>query len=146
MDTGLSLVFQYTRGISVIVPRINLPHGMWGVFDICPEVFALKIKEVISIFDFNELPATLRYKWLIYFMGTTMTDPQKVWKAIYELAKLNNLTLSGLAKKAGMDKTSFNKSKQFYKTGQPRWPSVETINKILHATKMNWDDFCNLLK
>ncbi|MBL0848810.1 MAG: helix-turn-helix transcriptional regulator [Candidatus Liberibacter ctenarytainae] len=58
----------------------------------------------------------------------------KIWEAIDRMAKRHNLTPSGLARKAGMDPTSFNKSKRLGSEKRNRWPSTESIAKILQAT------------
>jgi phage repressor protein C with HTH and peptisase S24 domain len=39
-----------------------------------------------------------------------------------------------LARKAGLDPTTFNKSKRNGPDGRPRWPSTESIAKVLQAT------------
>ena len=62
-----------------------------------------------------------------------MTHNQ-VWQAIDMFAKERRLSCSGLAKLSGLDPTIFNKSKRFYKSGKPRWTSLESIAKILNAT------------
>ncbi|MBR3511129.1 MAG: hypothetical protein IKN73_03650 [Alphaproteobacteria bacterium] len=59
----------------------------------------------------------------------------EIWHAIDMFAKERKLTCSGLAKFCGLDPTIFNKSKRFYKSGKPRWMSVESIAKVLTATK-----------
>lgn len=64
-----------------------------------------------------------------------------VWGAIERFACDKNLTCSGLAKKSGLDPTAFNKSKRFSKAGQPRWPSTQSISKILNATGSTIEDF-----
>ena len=46
-----------------------------------------------------------------------------LWDAIKSIAHHNGLSCSGLAKKSGLDATTFNKSKQFTSNGTPRWPS-----------------------
>jgi len=68
----------------------------------------------------------------------------QIWLAVDKLAKLNNLSTSGLAKKAGLDSTSFNKSKRIRKDGQQRWPSMESINKILTVCNCDFEDFYKL--
>ena len=60
----------------------------------------------------------------------------KLWKAVDGLARREGLTPSGLARRAGLDATSFNPSKRFG-TGdppRPRWPSTESVTLILQAT------------
>ncbi len=75
----------------------------------------------------------------------TLTHPQ-VWNAIDRLAARYGYSASGLAKKAGLDPTSFNKSKRVTPEGRPRWPSTESIAKILHATGAGIDEFMSLLQ
>ncbi|MEA2781006.1 MAG: hypothetical protein QOK29_2550 [Rhodospirillaceae bacterium] len=57
-----------------------------------------------------------------------------VWRAIDRLAAKHGLSPSGLARRAGLDPTSFNKSKRATREDKPRWPSTESIAKILAAT------------
>lgn len=75
----------------------------------------------------------------------TLTHPQ-VWTAIDRLAARYGYSASGLAKKAGLDPTSFNKSKRVTPEGRPRWPSTESIAKVLHATGASIDEFMSLLQ
>jgi phage repressor protein C with HTH and peptisase S24 domain len=58
----------------------------------------------------------------------------RIWAAIDKLAAKNDLTSSGLARRAGLDPTTFNRSKRTAGDGRPRWPSTESISKILEAT------------
>ncbi|AMM85676.1 DNA-binding protein [Martelella sp. AD-3] len=57
-----------------------------------------------------------------------------IWDAIDDLAARHKLTPSGLARRAGLDPTAFNKSKRLGKDGRERWPSMESIAKVLDAT------------
>ena len=57
-----------------------------------------------------------------------------IWEAIDELAQKHGLSTSALAKKAGLDPTTFNKSKRKSAEGKLRWPSTESISKILAVT------------
>ena len=77
-------------------------------------------------------------------MATMLTHPQ-VWAAIDRLAARYGYSASGLAKKAGLDPTSFNKSKRVTPEGRPRWPSTESLAKILAATGANVEEFMSLL-
>jgi phage repressor protein C with HTH and peptisase S24 domain len=52
---------------------------------------------------------------------------------------------SGLAKLAGLDPTTFNKSKRGGTGGKLRWPSTESIAKVLTATSTTLDDFVVLV-
>jgi phage repressor protein C with HTH and peptisase S24 domain len=77
-------------------------------------------------------------------MASNLTHPQ-VWNAIDRLAARYGYSASGLAKKAGLDPTSFNKSKRVTPEGRPRWPSTESIAKVLQATGANVEEFMSLL-
>jgi phage repressor protein C with HTH and peptisase S24 domain len=70
-----------------------------------------------------------------------MLAHDEVWSAIDALAECNGLSPSGLARRAGLDPTTFNKSKRFAADGRPRWPSTESIAKILAATQTTVQDF-----
>lgn len=67
-----------------------------------------------------------------------------IWGAIDAVAAVRGLSPSGLARLAGLDPTSFNRSKRFTPEGRPRWPSTESLSKILDATGMSLDDFATL--
>jgi len=74
-----------------------------------------------------------------------MLTHAQVWTAIDALASRYGLTPSALAKKAGLDATTFNKSKRKTGEGRPRWPSTESIAKILQATGASLDEFMQLV-
>ena len=74
-----------------------------------------------------------------------MLSHQTVWAAIDALAERYSLSASGLAKRAGLDSTAFNKSKRLSADGRPRWPSTESIAKIIVATGSSVDEFLTLL-
>ena len=57
-----------------------------------------------------------------------------IWRAIDLLARERGMSASGLARRAGLDPTTFNKSKRVTREGKLRWPSTESIAKILQAT------------
>ena len=63
-----------------------------------------------------------------------MWSHESVWGAIDALAARHGLSPSGLAKKAGLDPTAFNPSKRHGADERPRWPSTESIAKMLAAT------------
>ncbi len=65
----------------------------------------------------------------------------QIWHAIELFAQDHGMSCSGLAKRSGLDPTTFNKSKRASVFGQPRWPSTETIAKILKATNSSPQDF-----
>ena len=70
----------------------------------------------------------------------------KIWAAIDALAAKNSLSASGLAKQAGLDSTAFNKSKRQSSEGRPRWPSMESIIKIIEATNSRLSEFAELVE
>ena len=72
-----------------------------------------------------------------------LTHPQ-IWRALDGLADRNGLSPSGLAKLAGLDPTTFNKSKRDGANGKLRWPSTESLAKVLAATSTSLEDFVAL--
>jgi phage repressor protein C with HTH and peptisase S24 domain len=75
-----------------------------------------------------------------------MLTHARVWAAIDRLAQRYNLSASGLARKAGLDATSFNKSKRVSPEGRERWPSTESVAKILAATGASLEEFLLLVE
>jgi phage repressor protein C with HTH and peptisase S24 domain len=74
-----------------------------------------------------------------------MLTHSQIWSAIDRLAARAGLSPSGLAKKAGLDPTTFNKSKRVTDEGRPRWPSTESVAKALDAASVSVDAFVNLI-
>ncbi len=74
-----------------------------------------------------------------------MLTHTQIWAAIDRLAENSDLSASGLAKRAGLDPTTFNKSKRITPDGRPRWPSTESVAKILSATNTTIDNFVSLI-
>ena len=70
-----------------------------------------------------------------------MLTHRAIWDAIDALAKRHDLSASGLARIAGLDATAFNRSKRISKEGRERWPSTESIAKVLEATGESFDKF-----
>lgn len=70
----------------------------------------------------------------------------QIWTAIDRLARREGLTASALARRAGLDATSFNPSKRFGpgEPPRPRWPSTESLTRILEATGVSLGDFAAL--
>ncbi len=64
-----------------------------------------------------------------------------IWRAVDRLAQEYGLSASGLARKAGLDPTTFNKSKRLTREGKARWPSTESVAKILEATNSDLNEF-----
>ncbi len=71
----------------------------------------------------------------------TAISHSAIWSGIDELAHRHGLSVSGLARLAGLDATAFNKSKRVSKDGRERWPSTESISKILDVTGESFDQF-----
>ncbi len=74
-----------------------------------------------------------------------MFSHDEIWLAIDRLAAHHNYSASGLARKAGLDPTTFNKSKRVSADGKPRWPSTESIAKILTVTGANMSELLSLV-
>jgi len=75
-----------------------------------------------------------------------MLTHAQVWSAIDRLAERAGLSASGLARRAGLDPTTFNKSKRITPQGRARWPSTESIAKALTATGTPFDTFVSLIE
>jgi phage repressor protein C with HTH and peptisase S24 domain len=74
-----------------------------------------------------------------------MLTHEQIWTALDRLAERAGLSASGLAKKSGLDPTTFNKSKRITADGRERWPSTESIAKALAATSSSIDAFVQLI-
>jgi phage repressor protein C with HTH and peptisase S24 domain len=74
-----------------------------------------------------------------------MLTHTQVWTALDRLAARAGLSPSGLARKAGLDPTTFNKSKRITPDGRQRWPSTESVAKALGATGSTIDTFVSLI-
>lgn len=74
-----------------------------------------------------------------------MLSHETIWNAIDTLAERHQLSPSGLARRAGLDSTSFNKSKRHGPDGRLRWPSTESIAKVLEATGATMHQFVSYL-
>src|ERR1700676_173948 len=75
-----------------------------------------------------------------------MLTHAQVWSAIDRLAARAGLSASGLARRAGLDPTTFNKSKRITASGRARWPSTESISKALAATGTSIEAFVGLIQ
>lgn len=69
----------------------------------------------------------------------------QIWVALDRLAARAGLSPSGLAKRAGLDPTTFNRSKRVTSDGRERWPSTESIAKALAAAGSSMDSFARLI-
>jgi phage repressor protein C with HTH and peptisase S24 domain len=75
---------------------------------------------------------------------TQMLQHGDVWRGIDRLAAKHGLSASGLARRAGLDPTAFNPSKRITREGRPRWPSTESVAKILAVTGESFSSFVQL--
>ena len=75
-----------------------------------------------------------------------MLSHAEIWAAIDALAERLDTSPSGLAKMGGLDPTSFNRSKRLSADNPPRerWPSTESLSKVLAATGVSFSDFAAL--
>src|SRR3954467_15732217 len=77
---------------------------------------------------------------------TEMLTHDQIWDAMDQLPARPRPSPSGLAKAAGLDPTTFNKSKRITPEGRPRWPSTESVAKALSATGVPFDTFVSLIE
>ena len=69
----------------------------------------------------------------------------QVWTALDRIAERAGLSPSGLAKRAGLDASTFNKSKRITGDDRERWPSTESVSKALAATNSSIETFVQLI-
>jgi phage repressor protein C with HTH and peptisase S24 domain len=74
-----------------------------------------------------------------------MLTHEQIWTAIDTLAKRHGMSASALARRSGLDATTFNKSKRITGDGRLRWPSTESVAKMLEATGASIDEFVGLI-
>jgi phage repressor protein C with HTH and peptisase S24 domain len=74
-----------------------------------------------------------------------MLSHKQVWNAIDVIAERYGYSASGLAKKSGLDPTSFNPSKRNGPDGRPRWPTMESVSRLLQASGATVEEFSDLL-
>ena len=74
-----------------------------------------------------------------------MFTNKQLWRAIDLLAEQKGLSLAGLARAGGLDVTLFNISKRKSIDGRDRWPSTESLSKMLNGTGTPIEVFMSLL-
>lgn len=74
-----------------------------------------------------------------------MLSHSQIWRAIDALATRHGMSPSGLAKLAGLDPTTFNKSKRGGDGSKLRWPSTESLSKVLAATGSSLEELVALI-
>jgi phage repressor protein C with HTH and peptisase S24 domain len=70
---------------------------------------------------------------------------EDIWRALDTLAAEKGLSASGLARRAGLDPTTFNPSKRMMPDGRARWPGTESLAKVLEATGASLETFSHLV-
>jgi phage repressor protein C with HTH and peptisase S24 domain len=70
---------------------------------------------------------------------------EDIWRALDTLAAEHGMSTSGLARRAGLDPTTFNPSKRRMPDGRERWPSTESLAKVLRATGTELAQFTALV-
>lgn len=73
-----------------------------------------------------------------------MVSHAEIWTAIDALARRFDMTPSAMARAAGLDPTAFNRSKRGDADTRPRWPSTESLAKVLEATGVGFSEFAAL--
>ena len=68
-----------------------------------------------------------------------------IWRGVDLLAQKHGLSVSRLAKLAGLDATAFNKSKRVSKDGRLRWPSTESLARALAAVGEGFSEFAAMI-
>ncbi|WP_404295342.1 hypothetical protein ACD578_28010 (plasmid) [Microvirga sp. RSM25] len=66
-----------------------------------------------------------------------MFTHNQIWAAFDAIADSQGISVSALAKSAGLDATSFNLSKRISREGRARWPSSESLAKVLKAANLD---------
>lgn len=74
-----------------------------------------------------------------------MLTHAQIWQGLDRLAEAYGYSPSGLARAAGLDPTSFNKSKRISADGKPRWLSTESLAKVLTVTGCTMTEFLKFL-
>lgn len=72
-----------------------------------------------------------------------MIKHDSLWMAIDRLAEQKGVSVSALAKRAGLDPTSFSPSKRTLH-GRPRWPSTESLVQLFRAVGIDFHEFLAL--
>jgi phage repressor protein C with HTH and peptisase S24 domain len=70
---------------------------------------------------------------------------EEIWRALDTLAAESGMSPSGLARRAGLDATTFNPSKRRMPDGRARWPSTESLAKALNAAGASLETFAHLV-
>jgi phage repressor protein C with HTH and peptisase S24 domain len=69
-----------------------------------------------------------------------------IWAALDYLAESSGMSASGLARRAGLDATAFNRSKRTAPSGKARWPSTESLSKVLDTLDISFEEFGHIAR
>src|SRR5581483_4349696 len=75
----------------------------------------------------------------------SMYTHRQIWAAIDALAERRGWSIGRLAVTAGLDPTSLNPSKRLGIGAKPRWPSTETLCKLLSASNTSFSTFADMV-
>ena len=121
----------------------------WQVFPGCISIHGhqqyIHIIGLYSIFFIGKAIVPIAKKSPLYD-DVPMLKHSQVWRAIDRLAQEYGYSASGLARRAGLDPTTFNKSKRTTREGKLRWPSTESVAKILAATGASLGEFVTFME
>ena len=70
---------------------------------------------------------------------------EDIWRALDTLAAEHGMSASGLARRAGLDPTTFNPSKRKMPDGRARGPGTESLAKVFEATGASLEVFSHLV-
>ncbi|WP_259780964.1 helix-turn-helix transcriptional regulator [Aestuariispira ectoiniformans] len=73
-------------------------------------------------------------------------DHKSIWRAVDRLAASRRLSVSALARRAGLDPTAFNKSKRVLADGRAHWPGTESLSKVMAAVNCPPQEFFGLMQ
>jgi phage repressor protein C with HTH and peptisase S24 domain len=74
-----------------------------------------------------------------------MLTHNQIWAAFDVIAEAQRISVSALSKRDGLDATVFNPSKRFSRSGRERWPSTETLSKVLSAAGMDLRSLADII-
>jgi phage repressor protein C with HTH and peptisase S24 domain len=71
---------------------------------------------------------------------------ERIWAAIDQLAAAAGLSTRDLARRAGLDPSTFHRSRRMTEGGRASWPSIPSVAKALTATNASMETFVALLR
>lgn len=74
-----------------------------------------------------------------------MVKQETFWESLEKIAEREGIALSTLARQAGLDKTSMLPSKRYNLNGAMKWPSTETIGRVLNSLNISVQEYGAIL-